>query len=56
MTALELKKKYLRKPQIDKVHVIGFLESCVEGQPDSYFHIHSDEQIPENVGLYLKIR
>ena len=56
MTAGELKEKVLKKRYRTDVHVIGHLESCVEGQPDSWYHIHSDEQIPVNVGVSLNLR
>jgi len=54
-TAGELKKRLLKK-KLQGMPVIGYLESVVEGEPDSYFPILDDEQIPVNVGISIKLR
>ena len=51
MTALELKKRFIKSKELHKVGVSGHLSSCVVNGRDSFYHIHDDEQIPENVGL-----
>ena len=56
MTAKEFKEKYLKEEEVDKFSVIGHLSSVVKGQRDSWYHIHDDEQIPENVGISLHMR
>jgi hypothetical protein len=53
--AKELKAKILKKGY-QELHIIGHLESIVKNQPDLYYHIHDDEQIPLNVGVYVKVR
>jgi len=51
MTALELKRMFIKSKELNKVGVSGHLTSCVEGGKDYNYHIHDDEVIPENVGL-----
>ena len=46
----------LLKKKLQGMPVIGYLESVVEGEPDSYFPILDDEQIPVNVGISIKLR
>ena len=55
MTAGELKERVLKKP-FRGCNVIGKLDAVVKGGHDSFCHIHSDEQIPVNVGVFIKFR
>jgi hypothetical protein len=56
MTALEFKTQYVKPEEVDKFSVIGHLSSVVAGQRDSWYHIHDNEQIPDNVGISLHLR
>jgi len=54
MTALELKKKYIKRSQLENVRLIARLES-IDHAHFTYFHVHDDEEIPGGHELYLKI-
>lgn len=51
MTALELKKRFIKSKELHKVGIMGHLTPMVKGGKDYYYHIHDDEVIPHNVGL-----
>ena len=55
-TARELKDRLIKRKFVNDVMVIGHLSACVEGECDTYHHIHDDEQIPVNIGILLKVR
>ena len=56
MTAGELKERIIKKAYRDRITVIGKLDAVVEGGHDHFYHIRSDEQIPVNVGVLLRVR
>lgn len=56
MTAIELKRQYLKASKVKVISVIGKLDAVVKDGCDHYYHIHDDEQIPQNVHVLLRIK
>lgn len=55
MKALELKERYIKAKQRNKVAVVGHLSPVVQGGKDHFYHIHDDEEISHNVGVSFHI-
>ena len=51
ITAGDLKKRVFKKKYVDSFHVIGHISAVTADGKDSWYHIHSDEQVPVNVGI-----